>query len=82
MTKEDRSEYKKLSKRMQNKCRQDKNNYVKAISREIEEHHQTSDTKDPYKKVQELTRKFKPKTMIIEDRDEKVMREDQAVLKR
>ena len=91
LTEEDSGEYRKLSKKIQRQCRQDKNNHrqynirqdnIKEVCREIEEHHHTNDTRDLYKKVREFVRKFKPKTMTIEDKDGKVIWENQEVLKR
>ena len=82
LTEEDSGEYRKLSKKIQRQCRQDKNNHIKEVCREIEEHYHTNDTRDLYKKVREFVRKFKPKTMTIEDKDGKVIWENQEVLKR
>lgn len=82
LTEEDGSMYRNLSRKIQRQCRQDKNNHIREICREIEEHRFTNDTRDLYKKVRELTRKFKPKIITIEDKDGKVIWEEQKILER
>lgn len=74
--------YKKLCKKIQRECRQDKNNYIKKICAEIEEHQNSNETHDLYKKVRELTRKFNPKTSSIEDKNGKILWENKEILDR
>lgn len=71
-----------MCKKIQEQCRQDKNNYVKKICSEIEEHQNSNQTRDLYKKVRELTRKFKPKTTAIEDENGEVLWNNEDILQR
>lgn len=70
------NENRRLNNKIQRQCRQDKNNYIKRICREIEEHQNTHDTRDLYKKVRELSRKFTPRALTIEDKDGRIIWED------
>lgn len=73
---------KRLSGKIQRQCRRDKNNYIKGICREIEEHQSAHETRDLYRKVRELSRKIISKAFTIEDKDGKILWEDQRIIER
>ncbi|XP_071580973.1 uncharacterized protein [Temnothorax nylanderi] len=77
-----RDTYKALCRRIQRECRQDKNEYIKEICREIEEHQNSNDTRDLYRKVRELTRKLTPRTAAIEDKSDKILWESNDIVER
>lgn len=81
-TQNSKETYRRLCKKIQEQCRQDKNNYVKKICSEIEEHQNSNQTRDLYKKVRELTRKFKPRTTAIEDENGEVLWNNEDILQR
>lgn len=62
-----KEEYSKICQDIQRKCRQDKNNFIKSICSDIERHSQKFQTADLFKKVRLLSKKFKPKTWVLED---------------
>jgi len=77
-----RDAHKTLCRRIQRDCRQDKNNYIKKICTEIEEHQNSNDTRDLYRKIRELTRKFNPRTSAIEDKNDKILWQNKDILER
>lgn len=81
-TEREQTLYKRLCKQIQRKCRQDKNNYIQKTCEEIERHHNRGETRDLYKKIKFLTRKFTPRTLTIEDKSGKILWERNEILER
>lgn len=62
-------EYTTLSKLIQRQCRRDKNYYLENICTEIEHHADQYQTGDLFRKIKQITRKFKPSSWVIDDRE-------------
>ena len=62
-----RDGYSELNRVIQFNCRRDKNNFIKRICREIEEHALKTQCSDLFKKVKLLSKQFTPKTWVIDD---------------
>ncbi|CAG4924021.1 unnamed protein product [Colias eurytheme] len=64
-----RFEYSRLGKLIKKECRKDKNIFIESICTDIESHALKYQTSDLFKKVHLLSKNFKPKSWIINDKD-------------
>ncbi|XP_012552626.1 uncharacterized protein LOC105842911 [Bombyx mori] len=62
-------EYSQLTSTIQRQCRRDKNKFLEDICTEIERHAVKYQTADLFRKVRQITRKFKPSSRVIEDKN-------------
>ncbi|XP_012544182.2 transposon TX1 uncharacterized 149 kDa protein [Bombyx mori] len=77
-----RKTYSDLCKEIKKACRRDKNCFIADICIEIEKHSQKYQPSDLFKKVRLLSRKFKPRSWIIEDHNGKPITDLNAVVER
>ncbi|CAH2108374.1 unnamed protein product [Euphydryas editha] len=63
----ERTQYRRLSARIQYLCRRDYNEYLNNICEDIERHSKTIHTSDLFLKIKNITRESKPKTWAVED---------------
>lgn len=75
-------EYTRLSGEIQRQCRRDKNQHLENICIEIERHAEKYQTADLFKKVKQITHKFKPSSWVIDDKNGKPIHEVAEVAER
>lgn len=59
--------FQSLNRNIQSATRRDKNQYLSNICKVIQEHAVTKDSKEFFRKIRIITRKFKPKHWVIKD---------------
>jgi hypothetical protein len=67
-TENNKKDYTSLCKDIQKNCRKDKNNFINNICKEIQEHADRNETKDLFRKLKQINKKFKSRTWIINDK--------------
>lgn len=75
-------QYSTISKDIKRSSRQDMNNFILNLCREVESHALKMQPSDLFKKVRMISRQFKPKSWIIEDKDGKPLHELDKVVDR
>lgn len=74
--------YQQLNKEIQRYSRKDKNEYLEKICTEIEEHQITNNSKDLFRKINQITREFRPKTWTIDNEDGKTLHDIDEIFNR
>lgn len=74
--------YRNLNKDIKRLCRKDKNQYINEVCQEIEQHQYKYETRDMFKKIKQLTRKFTPKYNGIKTEDGQLLTKDEDILGR
>lgn len=71
----DRERYQSLNRAIQTATRRDINTYLMNICTEIQNHAVTNNSRDLFKKISSITRKFKPRHWAVKDRDDNLATE-------
>ena len=74
--------YRLMSSEVQRKSRRDRNDYIKKVCQELEEHSGNNSSRELYQCVNKLTNSSTSRLAIIKDKDGKVLTEDEDIKNR
>ncbi|XP_072020216.1 uncharacterized protein [Amphiura filiformis] len=82
LTEKDKRQYKDLSRRIQRRTRQDKQDFLERKCKEVESHSSTNHYRDLFRAVKEITGKKTPKLDVIKDEDGEILTESDQIKQR
>ena len=71
--------YKIISSEIQQKARRDKNDHIKKLCQELEDHSQSSSSRNLFRSVKDLTGKSTARLAVIKDEDGKILTESEEI---
>ena len=71
--------YKIISSEIQQKARQDKNDHIKKLCQELEDHSQSNSSRNLFRSVKDLTGKSTARLAVIKDEDGKILTESEEI---
>ena len=71
--------YKIISSEIQQKARRDKNDHIKKLCQELEDHSQSNSSRNFFRSVKDLTGKSTARLAVIKDEDGKILTESEEI---
>ena len=71
--------YKIISSEIQQKARRDKNDHIKKVCQELEDHSQSNSSRNLFRSVKDLTGKSTARLAVIKDEDGKILTESEEI---
>ena len=71
--------YKIISSEIQQKARRDKNDHIKKLCQELEDHSQSNSSRNLFRSVKDLTGKSTARLAVIKDEDGKILTESEEI---